>query len=366
MNSIAMSRLHTPLCDRLGIRLPIIQAPMAGGPSTSDLVAAVSGAGALGSFGFAYTQPETMQRDVEAVRARTDLPFNLNLFVSPQPAPIDPGVQRGAIEAVAGYYAELGLPAPEPVRPPYAPDLEAQFAAAEEIRPPVLTFHLGAMQADRIRRFQKLGVKVGGSATSVAEAERLEALGVDFIVAQGAEAGGHRGTYLRDPYEAMTGTFAVVRLIARRVRTPVVAAGGIMDGAGIAAALALGAQAAQLGTAFIPCPESGASRVHKERILAAREDETLITEKFSGKPARGLANRFMREMGTAPQLPFPAQNVLTGRIRAAAAKAGNPDFIAMWAGQAVALSRALPAADLVATLEVEALECLDRLAAVRR
>ena len=363
-----MTKLHTPLCDRLGIRLPLIQAPMAGGPSSPKLVAAVSQVGALGSFGFAYTQPESMQRDMEAVRARTHLPFNLNLFASAQPGPIEPGVQRGAIDAVAGYYAELGLPPPEPARAPYAPDLEAQLAVAEEVRPPVLTFHLGAMQAERVRRFQALGVKVGGGATCVAEAERLEALGVDFIIAQGAEAGGHRGTYLRNPYDAMTGTFALVRLIVRKVRTPVVAAGGIMDGAGIAAALALGAQAAQLGTAFIPCPESGAPRVHKERILAAREDETLVTEKFSGKPARGLANRFMREMGesNAPQLAFPAQSALTGKLRTAAAKAGNPDFVAMWAGQAVALSRSLPAAELVAALEAETLECLDRLAALRR
>lgn len=363
-----MARLHTPLCDRLGIRLPIIQAPMAGGPSSPELVAAVSGAGALGSFGFAYTQPEAMQREAEAARARTDAPFNVNLFGAAQPGPLAPEAQRDALQAVAAYYAELGLTPPEPVRPPYAPDLPAQLAAVEEIRPAVLTLHLGDLDAGRVRRFQNLGTRVGGSATCVAEAERLEALGVDFIVAQGAEAGGHRGSYLRDAHESMTGTFALVRLIVRRVSTPVVAAGGIMDGAGIAAALALGAQAAQLGTAFIPCPESGAPRVHKESVLAAREDTTLITEKFSGKPARGLANRFMREMAAraAPQLPFPAQNALMGRLRAAAARAGNPDFVAMWAGQGVALSRALPAATLVATLEAEAQEALDRLATLHR
>ena len=179
----------------------------------------------------------------------------------------------GRFDAVAGYYQELGLPPPEPVRAPYAPDLEAQLRAIEEIRPAVFTFHLGDLPQERVRRLQALGVKVGGSATCVAEAERLEALGVDFIVAQGAEAGGHRGSYLRNPYESMTGTLALVRMIVRNVKTPVVAAGGIMDGAGIAAALALGAQAAQLGTAFIPCPESGAPRVHKDSVLAAREDD---------------------------------------------------------------------------------------------
>jgi len=359
-----MAKLHTPLCDRLGIRLPIIQAPMPSA-ATPELVAAVSQAGALGSFGSAYTQPETMQREAAAVRARTHLPFNVNLFVSKQPDVVDATAQRGALDAVAGYYQEFGLPPPEPVRSPYAPDLDAQLRAVEEIRPAVFTFHLGDLPQARVRRIQALGVKVGGSANCIAEARNLEALGVDFIVAQGAEAGGHRGSYLSNPYDSMTGTLALVRMIVRNVKTPVVAAGGIMDGAGIAAVLALGAQAAWLGTAFIPCPESGAPRVHKERILAALEDDTQVTEKFSGKPARGLANRFMREMREAPQLPFPAQNALTGKLRAASAKAGNPDFVALWSGQAAALSRALPAAELVATLEAETLECLDRLAALR-
>jgi nitronate monooxygenase len=357
------NQLRTPICERLGIRVPIIQAPMAGGPSTPELVAAVGAAGALGSFGFAYTSPDAMKRDVAAMQVKTNAPFNLNLFGSPQPGAIDPARQRGALDAVAAYYAELGLPPPEPVRPPYAPDLEAQIAAAEEIKPPVLTLHLGKLPAGQIRRFQSLGTRVGGTATCIAEAEQLEALGADFIIAQGAEAGGHRGTYLRDPYEAMTGTIALVRMVVRRVSVPVVAAGGIMDGAGIAAALALGAQAVQLGTAFVPCPESGAPPVHKARVLAAQEDETLVTEKFSGKPSRGLANRFIREMAerAAPQLPFPAQNTLTGRLRTAAAQAGHADFVALWAGQAAALARALPAAELVATLEAEALEALEAL-----
>lgn len=239
---------------------------------------------------------------------------------------------------------------------------------AEDLRPAVLTFHLGDLPADRLQRLRARGIRTGGSATCVAEAVRLETLGVDFIIAQGAEAGGHRGTYQRDPYEAMTGTLALTRLLVRAVRVPVVAAGGIMDGAGIAAALALGAQGAQLGTAFIPCDESGAPRVHKDSLLAARDDATMITEKFTGKPARGLANRYIREMNrsNAPQLAFPAQGVLTGPLRAASGKAGNPDFLAMWAGQAAALSRALPAAELIATLERETLEALDRLSVLHR
>ena len=351
-------RISTPLSEALGLRLPLIQAPMAGGPSTQELVAAVSAAGGLGSFGFAYTQPEEMKRQVAWVRARTDRPLGINLFVADLPAAIDATAQRGALAAVAGYYAELGLPAPPPVSTPYAPDLEAQLTAVEELRPKVLTVHLGALPTERVRKLKSLGIVVGGSATCVAEAQGLESLGFDFVIAQGGEAGGHRGTYLRDPQDALTGTLALTRLVERAVKVPVVAAGGIMDGAGIAAVLALGAQAAQLGTAFLACPESGAPQVHKDHLLKTSEDETRITEKFSGKPARGLANRFMKEMERAPVLAFPAQNKVTSALRAASAKAGKPDFVSMWAGQAAPLARALPAAELIARLETETADAI--------
>ena len=355
--------ISTSFSRVLGLHLPVIQAPMAGGPSSRDLVAACSAAGVLGCFGFAYTQPEEMKKQSAWVRTKTDRPFGINLFTSPLPGAIDAGAQRGALEAVAGYYKELGLPAPEPANAPYAPDLDAQLDAVAEIAPRVFTVHLSDLPEEQLRRLKTKNILVGGSATCVAEAKRLEALGFDFVIAQGGEAGGHRGSFLRDPYESLTGTLALVRLVVRAVRLPVIAAGGIMDGAGIAAALALGAQAAQLGTAFIPCPESGAPQAHKDALLAAREDETRITEKFSGKPARGLANRFMTEMASknAPQLVFPAQNSVTGKLRQASAKAGKPDFIALWAGQAAPLSRALPAAELVAKLEAEAVESIQKL-----
>ena len=360
---MSVIKLSTPFSAKLGLASPIIQAPMAGGPSSQELVAACSAAGVLGSFGFAYTQPDEMKKQSAWVRAKTGRPFGINLFTSAQPDAIDPGWQRGALEAVAGYYKELGLPAPEPVKAPFAPDLNAQLDAVEEIAPRVFTVHLSDLPVERLKKLKTKSILVGGSATCVAEAQRLELLGFDFVIAQGGEAGGHRGSYLRDPYESLTGTLALVRLVMRAVRLPVVAAGGIMDGAGIAAALALGAQAAQLGTAFVPCPESGAPQAHKDALLAAREDDTRITEKFSGKPARGLANRFMKEMAVtnAPQLAFPAQNSVTGKMRQAAAKAGKPDFIAMWAGQAAPLSRALPAAELVAKLETEAVESIQKL-----
>ena len=357
-------KLSTPLSESLGLRVPIIQAPMAGGASSPELVAAVSAAGALGSFGFAITQPEDMKKQAAAVRAKTKRPFCINLLVAPQPAPVDDVHQSAALAALGPWYAELGLPPPEPARAPYVPEIEAQLAVVAEIRPAVFTAHLGEIEEEWVRRFKRLGIRVGASATCIAEAERAEALGFEFVTAQGGEAGGHRGTYLRDPREALTGTLALTRLLVRAVKIPVVAAGGIMDGAGIAAVLSLGAQAAQLGTAFIPCPESCAPEVHKQAILRAREDDTRITEKFSGKPARGIANRFLREAEAKhfPHIAFPAQNSLTGRLRAASAKAANPDFYALWAGQAAPLARALPAAELIERLEAETIAAIRKVA----
>lgn len=353
-------KVQTPFAARLGLSIPVIQAPMAGGPSSPELVAACSAAGALGSFGFAYTQPDDMRKQAAFVRSKTDRPFGINLFVAPQPGPVSAVAQAAALAALAPWYAEMDLPPPQAAQPPYAPDLEAQLAAVAAIRPAVFTVHLGELAESRVREFKALGIVLGASATCVAEAERAQAGGMDFVIAQGGEAGGHRGSYLRPPSEALTGTLALTRLLARAVRIPVVAAGGIMDGAGIAAVLALGAQGAQLGTAFIPCPESGAPQVHKDELLKMTEDETRITEKFSGRAARGVANRFLREAEAKhlPQIAFPAQNNLTVKLRQASVKAGKPDFVAMWAGQAAPLSRALPAAQLIAQLESETLQAI--------
>jgi nitronate monooxygenase len=361
-----MTRLKTPLSERLGLEVPIFQAPMAS-VTTAALAAAVSKAGGLGSFGCAYTQPDAIQREVAALRHITDKPFQLNFFVAPQPAPVPADAQGAAIAALAGYYRELGLPQPAAAAPPYAPDLDAQLNAALELRPAAVTFHLNEMPQTRIRQFQAKGILVGGSATCIAEAKRLESLGVDLIVAQGGEAGGHRGTWARDPHAALTGTLALVRMVVRAVKVPVVAAGGIMDGEGIAAVLALGAQAAQIGTAFIPCPESGATETYRAALLAATEDDTTLTDRFTGKPARGLRNRFIREAARAdfPTIVFPAQAQLTSKLRAASGQAGSPDFLSMWAGQAVALSRRLPAAELVRVLEQEALRAIERVAGLR-
>jgi nitronate monooxygenase len=271
----------------LGIEYPIIQAPMAGA-STVDLVAGASEAGALGGLGHAYTEPEMMRQDAQKVRARTQRPFAINLFIASTPAEPPAEQQRAAIEAMRSHFEQVGLPIPDRVPPPYAPDRARQFEAVFDIRPAVFTGHLGGATLDVVERLRELGVRIGSSATSVREARNLEAAGVDFIIAQGMEAGGHRGTFLHEPEHVMTGTLALVRQVVQAVRVPVVAAGGLMDGAAIAAVLALGAQAAQVGTAFLLCPESGASEAHRKAITGMDGDETTITRSFTGKPARSV------------------------------------------------------------------------------
>lgn len=355
-------RLRTELTRRIGLDVPIFLAPMAS-VVTAQLAVAVARAGGLGAFGCAYMQADAIEAEAAKFRKECDRPFQLNFFVSPQPEPVAADAQREAIAALGKFFKELGLPEPEPVKAPYAPDLDAQLDAALRVRPSVVTFHLNEMAAERVRAFQQAGVLVGGGATCVDEAKRLEALGVDFVIAQGGEAGGHRGTWARDPHSALTGTLALTRLIVSAIKVPVVAAGGIMDGAGVAAALALGAQAAQLGTAFIPCPESAASEHYRAALLDAQDDDTTITDRVSGKPARGLRNRYISEAARAdfPKLAFPAQNALTSKMRTAAAQAGNTDLMVMWAGQAAALSRRMPAEELVRTIERETLEAIERL-----
>ena len=357
-----MRTLRTPLCETLHIDHPIVQAPMAGA-TTVELVAAVCDAGALGGFGHAYTEPEAMRGDARAVRARSPRPFGINLFAAPTPSEPPLEQQRAAMAAVRGDYERLGLPLPERIPSPYAPDRAQQVDAICDIRPAVFTLHLGDMPPETVQRVRGLGVCVGGSATSVREARHLEALGVDFIIAQGAEAGGHRGTFLHVPEHAMTGTLALTRQIVQAVRLPVVAAGGITDGAGVAAVLALGAQAAQVGTAFLLCPESGATEVHRKLISNMDGDDTAITRVFSGKPARGVRNKMIEqdERSPLPILPFPVQQKLMGPLRAASAREGSPDYIAGWSGQAGSLARRLPAKDLVRTLVEEACDTLERL-----
>lgn len=357
-----MRTLQTDLCKMLQIEHPIVQAPMAGA-TTVPLVTAVCEAGALGGFGHAYTEPDAMREDAGALRSRSLQPFAINLFAAPTPSEPPEAQQQEAIAAVRGDFERLGLPVPTRIPPAYAPDRVQQIEVICDVRPAVLTLHLGDMTPETLARIRSVGVRLGGSATSVREARHLEALGVDFIIAQGFEAGGHRGTFLHDPEHVLTGTLALVRQIVHAVRLPVVAAGGIMDGAAIAAVLALGAQAAQLGTAFLLCPESGVPEVHRQAITDMDGDETALTRVFSGKPARGVRNRLIarHEETPLPLLPFPVQQKLIAPLRAASARAGSPDYIAGWSGQAGSLARRLPAKDLVHTLVEEACDTIERL-----
>ena len=351
--------LKTKLSERLGLRAPIFQAPMAGA-TTPELVLAVGGAGALGGFGAAYMEPAALKEAVQKVRTASAVPIHINLFVE-KPAREPSAAQLGAAAAALGpAFQALGVPMPEALPPPYCPDLSAQVENALALKPAVLSSHFNPFPPDVMKEAKKLGILIGGSATTLEEAQHLESLGVDFIIAQGAEAGGHRGTFTGAAEVGLIGSIALVRLIATKTKTPVVAAGGIMDGAGIAAALALGAQAVQMGTAFLACAESGAPAQHKQAVLKLGTRGTAVTAAFSGRAARGIRNRFMDHAAAhpGPILDFPAQHRLTVPLRTESNKQGTPDFVALWAGQGYPLAREAGAAELIEAWMQEARDVL--------
>lgn len=359
--------IQTVVTQRLNLRHPIVQAPMAGGGDTPELVAAVGNAGGLGFVGAAYSTPQQIAEAGRAVRAQTERPFGINLF-APLPPPAAVSNAQAAVERVATFYEELGLPAPAiPELPRIA--FAEQLAAALEIGAAAFSFTFGILPADAIAAIKQRGLFLMGTATTVDEAVALERAGVDAVVVQGSEAGGHRGTFLGDFHAAMIGTISLVPQVVDAVRVPVIASGGIMDGRGVAAALTLGASAVQMGTAFLTCNESGVCEGYKQSILDAGEDETRVTRAFSGRPARGVVNRFMRqiESGDAAEaiLPFPLQNVLTRPLRSAASKQNRPEYLNLWAGQGVRLARRQSAADLVGRLAAETAEALDHLQSLR-
>lgn len=360
---IAPHTIRTWLSERLGIRYPILQAPMAGGPTTPELVAAVGRAGGLGAFGFAYTEPAAMRAQVEAARAIARVPIHVNLFVDPLPAPPSKTAIDATLKALAPMYEAVGAPVPSNVDGPYAPDLAGQIEAALALQPAVLSSHFGSFSSAVIARARAQGTLIAACATNLDDAMKLQQLGVDFVIAQGAEAGGHRGTVAADAHDAMLGTLALVRLLVRNCTVPVVAAGGIMDGEGLAAVVALGACGAQMGTAFLPVAESGASETHKQALFELSSAGTTITRAFSGRPARGIRNRYVERAGSAgfPLLPFPIQNKATGPMRAAAGRQGNADYMSLWAGQAYPLARKLTAQELVIRIAEEYERAMQRL-----
>jgi nitronate monooxygenase len=336
---------------RLGIEHPIFLAPMAGGAGTPELVAAVSNAGGLGSWGGAYSTPQQILDAAKQIRALTSKPFSLNLFAGgygPQHY-VDP---TSMLALVARAHDELGLPPPLlPLNPesPFADQLQAVI----EARPAVFSFTFGIPDADALARLRKAGIRTSGTATTVEEGKTLEAAGVESIVAQGEEAGAHRGTFLVSFKASMTPMRALARGLRKAVSIPVVASGGIMDGREIAELLSFGAAAAQLGTAFLPCPECGAPRAYKDAIMAARSDTTVITRAYSGRPARGLRNAFIDMVDKDAILPFRQQNDLTRPMRGEAGRQGKVDYLSLWAGRNVAQARQMPAAELVRTLVAE-------------
>ncbi|MFL5382877.1 MAG: NAD(P)H-dependent flavin oxidoreductase [Longimicrobiaceae bacterium] len=342
----------TSLLRRLGVEHPVIAAPMGGGPSTPALVAAVSNAGGMGSIAGAYLSPAQLADEIGRVRALTRRPFAVNLFAGGYHREVgDPGPMLALMREV---HAELGLP--EPSVPPVPPDpFAAQLQVVLDERPAAFSFTFGIPPADALRRLRERGIVVMGTATTVEEGAMLAAAGVDAIVAQGAEAGAHRGTFTGDFERAMVPTLELTAGIAAATGLPVIASGGVMNGRDVAAALAAGAVAVQMGTAFVPCPESGAAGAYKQAILSAGDDRTVITRAFSGRPARGIENAFIRRVEPIRDaIPlFPAQNTLTRPMRAEAGRRGEPGYLSLWAGTQAHRARALPAAELVRVLVAE-------------
>ena len=352
---------HTEAIERLDIELPIVGAPMGGGPSTPALVAAVSEAGGLGSLAGGYLSPDRLRADITAVRELTSKPFAVNLFV---PTPVDPGadeVER-ALAALEAYRLHLELPPRPTVGGPWAEDFDAQVAVLVAERVPVTSFTFGLLPAAAVAALHDAGSLLIGTATTVEEAVTLVSAGSDLVCAQGSEAGAHRGTFLADAEQSLVGTLALVPQVCDAVDVPVLAAGGIMDGRGVAAALSLGAGAAALGTAFLRTPEAGTSAPHRRALASATETSTALTTQITGRMARGIENRLMRNLRDVAVPPYPVMHTLTADLRRRAAERDEPDLMSLWCGQGIRLATELPAADLVRRLADDAAATIARLA----
>ncbi len=348
------------ILDLFDIEMPILQGPLAG-VGTPELAIAVSEAGGLGGLACAMLSVAQARAALDQIRAATARPINLNFFCH-QPPPADAATAARWAARLTPYYQEMGLPSDVP--PPVAgrAPFDAAFCAmVEDYRPQVVSFHFGLPEPALMARVKATGAKIIAAATTVAEARWLEARGCDAVIAMGAEAGGHRGTFLADDVTAsmatQPGTFALVPQVADAVRVPVIAAGGIADGRGVAAALMLGASAVQIGTAYMFSPEAKPAPLHRAALETAGDDSTVLTNLFTGRPARGIVNRLIREIGplSADAPAFPMAGAGLAPLRAKAEAAGSSDFTNMWAGQAVGLAPHLPAGELTRRLAGEAL-----------
>lgn len=346
--------------EQLGVSVPIVQAPMAG-VATPQLAAAVSNAGGLGSMGLCATDAVGARSMIESFRALSDRPFNVNVFLHKTPDR-DVALEAAWLEALRPVFQEFGAEPPASLKPIYT-----SFADDDEMRdllvetaPPVVSFHFGIPDAERIRALKDAGCVLLATATSLSEARLIEQAGLDAIVAQGFEAGGHRGSFDPDAPDDMLGTLALTRILVENTNLPVIAAGGIMDGAGVAAVLNLGAAAAQLGTAFIACPESSADAAYREALKGPGAEHTIMTTAISGRPARCLENRFTA-WGADTQAVTPGYSMTydAGKALIKAVKdAGESGFAAQWAGQGAPLHRPMPAGDLLTLIHREAMALL--------
>lgn len=346
----------TELARRLGVDLPVVQAPLAGGPGTPELTAAACEAGALGVVGAGYLDPEDVRSAVRRVRTLTRRPFGVNVFLAPAAPAQDLSAVRARLAAVA---VELGLPADVPPEPRGLPETGEQLDVLLEERVPVVSFTFGCPGRATVRALHDRDVVVVVTVGTVAEAREAAATGADAVVAQGSEAGGHRGGWsgVEPP-----GLVALLPAVVDAVPVPVIAAGGLMDGRGVAAALCLGAQMAQLGTAFLRTPEAGTNDAYRA-ALRASDGATVVTRAFSGRPARGLPNAYLAAIGDEAGLPdFPVLNYLTRPLRTASAERGRADAQSLWAGQGVTAGRDVAVADLVAAIAAEVDATLDPLA----
>jgi nitronate monooxygenase len=339
------------LATLLGIDLPILQAPMAG-VQGSALAIAVSNAGGLGALPCAMLGPDLLRQELATLRAQTPKPFNVNFFCHTPPAP-DTAREAAWRTALAPAYAELGIdPAAVPAGPGRRPFDQESADILAEFTPAVVSFHFGLPSPELLARVRGWGAKVLSSATTVEEARWLVAHGVDAVIAQGLEAGGHRGHFLSDDLTRQMGTFALVSRIVAAVDVPVIAAGGIADAAGVAAALALGAAGVQVGTAYLLCPEATTSALHRAALKSDSAHHTALTNLFTGRPARGIVNRFMREFGPLDDRvpPFPLATAAAAPLRARAEALGSGAFSPLWAGQNTGGCRDIPAAQLTRAL----------------
>jgi nitronate monooxygenase len=340
------------LSELLGIEVPIVQGPFGGGNSTPELAARVSNAGGLGSYGAVGLHPEQILSLIEQIRAQTPKPFNINLWVPiAGQDDVRPTLEQTArsLRRLRPLFEQLGLDDPEPVS---EPRFENQVEALLQACPPVWSFVMGIPDSAMLREAKKRGIKTIGTATTVEEAVLLAEAGADSVVASGSDAGGHRGSFLRPVEASLIGTMSLVPQVTSAISLPVIAAGGIADGRGVAATLALGAQGVQIGSAFLASTESGAPAVHKAMLGQAESRNTRLTRAITGRHARGIDNALMRSLEEFPEeiLPYPAQHALTSALRKAASALGKPEAIALWAGQNAASARHMSAADVLLTL----------------